>query len=133
MTSDTRAGTRRISGAVVGLALAAAGCGGGSLPPTADADQARAALVVALDTWRDGGAADALTGRTPPVYFNDPKYRAGQKLVGYKLDADHAPHGQSVRISGQLTLLQPDGTTKDRRAAYLIDTTPAVVIVPDQP
>lgn len=114
-----------------GLALLlAAGCGN-SLPPQADPDQARAALRAALDAWQKGESAESLARGVPPVYFNDPKCGAGVQLLGYKLDDGHGFHGQSVRLPVVLSLKQKDGTTKDRKTAYLVDTSPAVVIVPD--
>ena len=114
---------------VFALAAAAVGCGGNSLPPQADADEARAALRAALDDWKGGAPADALAKASPPVYFNDPRRRAGVQLVGYKIDDGQTVHGRSVRIAAVVSIKHPDGSTKDRKTNYLIDTAPAVVIV----
>lgn len=113
------------------LLPACAGCGGASLPPLADADQARAMLRIALDTWQKGESVEALGQRSPPVYFNDPRPQAGVQLVAYKMDDTHGFHGQSVRQPVVLSLKAKDGTTRDRKTAYLIDTSPAIVIVPE--
>src|SRR5687768_7004218 len=100
-----------------GLLLAVlAGCGGGSVPEQASPDAARTALQTALDAWQKGESIDALAERTPRVYFNDPKCRAGAQLLGYKLEDGHAFHGQSVRLEVTLTLKLPDGTTKERKS-----------------
>lgn len=87
------------------------------------------ALAAALDDWQAGAPADALAKATPPVYFNDPRRRAGVQLLGYKIEDGHTTHGQSVRVVAVVSLKLPDGTTKDRKTNYLIDTAPAVVIV----
>jgi len=124
VTAPTRAAV-----ALAAAAALAAGCGRNSLPPAADPDQARAALRAALDAWQAGRPADAPAGDGPAVYLNDPRCRAGAKLLGYTVEDGHAVHGQSVRIATVLSLKLPDGTTRDRKTNYLIDTAPAVVIV----
>jgi hypothetical protein len=111
------------------FAAVAAGCTG-TLPPQASPDEARAALVTALDAWKNGESAEALAGRQPPLYFNEPNCRAGVRLLGYTLSEGHESYGQSVRIAVVLSLKQADGSVRERKASYLIDTSPAVVIVP---
>lgn len=128
-TRTTR--TRFLTAPWLGLLLAAlAGCGSGSLPPQASPDQARAALTQALDTWQKGESINALARGNPAVYFNDPRRGSDVKLLAYKLDDAHEFYGQTVRISVALTFKFPDGTTKERKTPYLIDTSPVVVIVP---
>jgi hypothetical protein len=112
------------------LMLAAVGCGG-SLPPQADPDVAAAALRTALDAWQKGEPAAALVGRTPAVYFNDPRCGPAVRLVDYKLDDGHGFHGQSVRRSALLSLRLKDGSALEKKVNYLIDTSPAIVIVPE--
>jgi hypothetical protein len=115
----------------LGLLLAVlAGCSSGSLPPKASPDQARAALTRALDAWRKGESIDDLTRGDPAVYFNEPRCKSDVKLLAYQVDDAHEYYGQTVRIAVALTFQFPDGTTKERKASYLIDTSPAVVIVP---
>lgn len=115
--------------AALAVALVATGCGRSSLPPQADPDEARGALRAALASWQSGAPADALAKGTPPVFFNDPRCRAGARLLGYTIDESHAVHGRSVRIAAVVSLKHPDGSTRDRKTNYLIDTAPAVVIV----
>jgi hypothetical protein len=125
-------GSRFRFAAGCGLLLAVvAGCDRGSLPPQANPDEAREALRSALETWQKRESIDDLTRRTPRVYFNDPKCRSDVQLLDFKLDDGHTFHGQSVRVGAVLSLKFPDGTTKERKTAYLVDTTPAVVIVPE--
>ena len=112
------------------LLLAAAGCGGGSLPPQASPDQARSALTRALDAWKGGESIDALTKVQPAIFFNDPRCKSDVKLLAYKVLDAHEIYGQSVRIEVEVTFQQKDGSTKERKVSYLIDTSPAIVIVP---
>lgn len=109
------------------------GCGGGrgSLPEQADPAQAKQALRLALDAWQKGESVDALRGRTPAIHFNDPKAASGMRLLSYELPDDHQFFGQSVRLKVKATIEQKDGIQKERMLTYLVDTSPAVVIVPD--
>jgi hypothetical protein len=100
------------------------------LPPPASPDQARTALAAALDAWQRGEPVDTLTGGDPPIHVNDPAVRTGAQLLGYTLAEGHETYGQSVRLTASLSLRLADGTTRVRKASYLIDTSPAVVIVP---
>jgi hypothetical protein len=113
------------------LMAATLGCAGNPLPPQASPDQAREALRTALDAWQKGESIEALAQREPPVYFNDPKCRSSLRLQGYKLVDGHNFHGQSVRLAAVLSLKQEDGQTQDREVGYLVDTSPAIVIVPE--
>jgi hypothetical protein len=114
-----------------GLVLAAlAGCDRGTMPPQANADQARAALTRALDAWQKGESIEDLARGDPAVYFNDPRCKSDVKLLAYKVDDGHEFYGQTARIAVMLTFKFPDGATKERKASYLIDTSPTVVIVP---
>jgi len=101
-----------------------------TLPPAANADEARAALKIALDTWKSGGTSEALTQRTPPIYFNESKWQPDVRLISYAIRHGHEMYGQSVRLTVSLAFKRPDGTTKEREATYLVDTSPAIVIVP---
>lgn len=109
------------------LALGVAGCASGSLPPPADPDEARKTLATALDAWKAGGTAESLAGGRPPIYFND--LRSDQQLLAYAIADGHEMYGQSVRLTVTLTLKMPDGSTKERKVTYLVDTAPALVIV----
>ena len=109
------------------VAVLAAGCGSGSLPPAADPDLARQTLTTALDAWKAGETAESLAARQPPLFFNDLK--ADHALLAYTIADGHEVYGQSVRLSATLTLKLPGGATKERKVVYLIDTAPALVVV----
>lgn len=112
------------------LLLLVVGCSR-PLPPMADAEQARTALTQALDAWKQGQTIEELAARTPPLYFNDPKCTPETKLISYELAEGHTVHGQSVRLAAKLNLKLKDGSAREMKARYLVDTSPAIVIVPD--
>lgn len=128
MPTDLSAGRH----VLLGLALAAllAGCSR-SLPEKADPDKARAWLQTALDAWKNGDPPENLAKGSPAIFFNDPRYKAGQKLTAYQLEEAHDFHGQSARINATLTLQAKDGAATEKKTAYLIDIGNGVVIVPD--
>jgi hypothetical protein len=120
--------TRLALGALI--VLPAAGCHQ-SLPPQADPAAARTALTAALEAWQKGESTEDLAKRSPPIYFNDQKCVPDVKLISFKIEDSQDFYGQSVRIKTVLTLKMKDGSTREKKAGYLIDTSPATVIVPE--
>jgi hypothetical protein len=105
-----------------------AGCGQRP-PPEADPDKAREALNTALDAWKKGEKPEALQGRSPAIYFNEPQWYEGRKLLDYKVeDGPGQTKGRSIRYSVVLSL--EGGTKAQRKVVYQIDTSPRIVIVP---
>ncbi|MCI0463017.1 MAG: hypothetical protein L0Z62_39220 [Gemmataceae bacterium] len=111
------------------LALAMMGCGR-SLPPKADPEQARAALQTALTTWQKGEPLKALTQQNPPLHFKDLDQLDGKVLTAFRLEGPAEFHGQSARLTAVLSLKGLDGTSREKKTAYLIDIGSAIVIVP---
>lgn len=112
---------------VLVLALAA-GCSGKKPPPPADPEVAKQALQDALEAWKGGAKPDALAARSPAIYFNDPQFKKGRRLLKYEVEAgSEKPHGASLRYTVLLTLA---GGGAPSKTVYQIDTAPKVVIVP---
>jgi hypothetical protein len=109
--------------------LACVGCKS-SLPPVADAQQARAAMETALDTWQRGEARETLSTRTPPILFTDLHWAKGYRLVKYEI-AKEEPRGQSRRLTVKLSLESKEGQRREATTVYLADTQPSIVIVPE--
>ena len=120
---------KRVSIAVGFVLVACAGCHRNSLPPQANADEARAALITALEAWKNGETSDALAARRPPLYFNDQRCVPEIKLVSYKIEDGHEQYALSVRLRANLTMRLDTGETKERTVKYLVDTSPNMVIV----
>lgn len=107
------------------------GCGKGSIEP-ADIDQAGPALRIALDAWKDGKSQQVLAEQTPSILMNEDDWRGGKRLMDYKMEEAGALQGRQVVWRVQIKLQQKDGQVEDRRAKYVIDTTPRIVIVRDR-
>lgn len=121
MPRPTRAG---LLGAIVLLA----GCAGSTVPPPVDPADARQQLTVALDAWKAGEPVDALARRDPPVVFVEPLWEKGTRLLDYEVTRVELS-GRQGRGTAKLSLQDKDGKAYQRKIAYVIDTTPKVVIV----
>jgi hypothetical protein len=116
------------SACVLGLwvVVALAGCGGGA--PPVNKDRASEVLKVAFDAWKNGDDYDSLAKRTPPLHFNEPAWKAGSKLVDFRIGAVDML-GRQAKCPVKLTLQDKAGKTIEREIGYLVDTTPNIVIV----
>jgi hypothetical protein len=111
------------------LVVLMAGCGRG-LPPTMDSDEARSAVVAALDAWKNGVPPATLREREPPVDFRDLSWDQGSKLTQYDLEKEE-PAGVSVKVTVKLHLTETSGARRLRSAVYSVDAGPVIVIRPD--
>ena len=118
---------KRLAFAVpIWLLILGAGCGK-SLHDPVEPDKASAALQTALDAWKQGEAFGDLQKRNPPIYFNEPEWKAGKQLVSFTLGKPELM-GRQARCSVKLSLRDKGGKTTERQISYQIDTTPQVVI-----
>jgi hypothetical protein len=109
------------------LLLPVLGCGK-TLDAPVDQDKAREVLQTALESWKQGESYGALGQRQPPIYFNEPGWEAGKKLVNYQAGQMEL-FGRQGRCSVKLFLQDKGGKAIERDISYLIDTTPRIVIV----
>jgi hypothetical protein len=122
--------TRRIKTWFVAAAVCFTGCSK-KAPEPANPDTARQALTEALKTWVQGGSAGDLEKRTPPIYFNDPQWKAGKRLKRYQIKGNLEEFGRQLRCTVSLALEDEEGKTEERDAPYQIDTHEVIVIVRD--
>ena len=115
------------SGVILAGLLCLAGCRG-SAPAPASPDTARQALEQALSAWTQGSPVGDLEKQDPPIYFNEPEWKAGKKLVSFTPGKVELM-GRQARCSVKLSLRDKDGRTTQREISYQIDTVPQVVIV----
>jgi hypothetical protein len=113
--------------------LGSVGCGGNSLPPPADAEQARAALRSALDAWKKGDKPDALNKLSPAVYVSDMDWRDGYGLQSFEVGAKDEQSGLSRRYIARLDLKHPRGGQMQKYVTYMIDTQSVISIVREDP
>jgi hypothetical protein len=106
------------------------GCG--QRAENADLEQAEPALRTALEAWKGGKSQEDLAGQTPSILMNEDDWRVGKRLLDFKMDDQGALSGRQVVWHAQIKLQDNSGKTEDRRATYVIDTTPRIVIVRDK-
>jgi hypothetical protein len=121
--------SRRAFGLFLAVALFAPGCGGPPAP--ADPARARAALRDALDAWRNRAGPDALKERQPPVTVTDREWRAGYKLLSYKIESDE-PFAADLRCRVQLSLRDPRGKALRKTAVYFVGTSPVLTVAREE-
>jgi len=102
------------------------GCGN-SLDKPVDPAEAAALLSTAFDAWQKGEAYGELAKRRPPIYFNEPAWESGKKLLKYEA-GPVTLMGRQGRCSVKVTLQDGKGKVSERVIGYLIDTTPQLVI-----
>ncbi len=120
-------GCRWFLGSALLLGILLVGCSRG---PTQNLAAARTALQTALDSWKNGEAAEALQSRNPAIAFTDDDYRAGHKLVSYEIaEVRSAP--EVVHCSASLSVQDRRGRTHSRKVVYAVALKNPVVIARD--
>lgn len=107
------------------------GCGRSAVEP-ADLEQAGPALRTALEVWKDGKSQEELANHHPSILMNEDDWRMGKRLLDFKMEDRGSLSGRQVVWHVQIKLQDPSGKTEDRRATYVVDTTPRIVIVRDR-
>jgi hypothetical protein len=107
------------------------GCSKGPEEP-ADLDQAGPALRTALEAWKGGSSQKDLESRNPSILMNEDDWREGKRLMDYKMEEAGTISGRQVVWHVQIKLQDKSGKPEDRKAKYVIDTTPRLVIVRDR-
>jgi hypothetical protein len=95
-------------------------------------EQARAALVTALDAWKKGEAR-ALARRKPPIRFVDDDFVAGLRLSDYEIEEPDAPIGLHKDVSVILSLRDARGKVVRREANYQVATEPGLAVLRSDP
>jgi hypothetical protein len=109
-----------------GLAALAFGCSK-PLDEPVDPGKATEVLDTAFGAWKQGEAHGSLAQRQPPIYFKEPEWEAGKKLLKYEL-GPVTLSGRQGRCTVKLTLQDKDGKQSERSIGYQVDTTPNMVI-----
>jgi hypothetical protein len=103
-----------------------AGCGK-KLDEPVDPGKATEVLNTAFDAWKQGAAHGGLAQRQPPIYFKEPEWEAGKKLIKYEVGSVTLT-GRQGRCSVKLTLQDGAGKVTERTIGYQVDTHPNMVI-----
>jgi hypothetical protein len=109
-------------------AVSLGGCGDNTIPPLAEADQARPILTTALETWKRGEKPDGLLSGQPSIRVIDHEWQTGWTLSGYELKGEGQRHGVAIRQGVALDLKNPKGKSIKKTTFYHVNTgSPAVI------
>ena|SRR5215207_2468891 len=98
-----------------------------TLDEPVDPGKATEVLNTAFGAWKQGEKHGELAQRQPPIYFTEPEWQSGKKLLKYEL-GPVTLSGRQGRCSVKLTLQDGAGKVAERTVGYQIDTTPTLVI-----
>lgn len=104
--------------------LGVAGCGG-SAPPAQNAELASELDVLkeGLEAWKNGGTPAALESGAKPLQFTDADWKAGTKLLEYRIvKAGGEDDGEMVCTVG--LKLDARGKSVDKTVTYRVTLTP---------
>jgi hypothetical protein len=106
------------------------GCGKGPAE-NADVERAGPALRMALEAWKSGKSQQELADQDPSIIVNEDDWRVGKRLLHFEMEEKGSLSGRQVVWKVRIELEDKDGKKEDRKATYVIDTTPRLVIVRD--
>jgi hypothetical protein len=113
------------------LLVIAAGCWGGGEPAAEtryNPEQARIALIAALDAWKKGEARSLLR-RNPPIRFVDDDLVEGLRLSEYEVEEPEGPTAPHQDVNVILSLRDTQGKVVRREARYQVATEPALAVL----
>ncbi len=114
---------------VRGLLLAACvGCGSSSGPWKLDVEIARESLETSLKAWKAGETPATLEQKSPKIIVGDFDWKAGKKLLDFKVRDNDSNEGTNLRKFVELTLQSESGQPIRVDAAYLISTRPIITV-----
>jgi hypothetical protein len=109
------------------LLASAAGCGRAK-PQPANAELARETLRTALETWKQGESPDSLRSGTTPIHVADQDWTRGAQLLDYQIDLRDQMFGGALRCQVKLSLQDPRGKKRIKKAIYSIATEEVIFI-----
>jgi hypothetical protein len=98
-----------------------------TLEKPVDPAQASEVVKTAFDAWKEGESYGSLKERQPPLYFNEPEWESGKKLMSYEAGPVTLT-GRQGRCSVKVKLQDKTGKVTERTIGYQVETTPAQVI-----
>jgi hypothetical protein len=121
---------RRLFSAISVLMLSGylVGCSQRAQNAPVDAETARDTLKVALESWKNGDAVDALQKASPPIYVVDAQWQSGAKLVDFKLVNDGECKDANLFCPVQLSVKNAAGKVESRQVTYIIATAPNLAV-----
>ena len=84
-----------------------------------------------MEAWKSGSPREELESRQPSILVNESDWSKEKRLLDYNLHEKGELDGRQVRWVVQLKLQDKNGKVTERKATYIIDTIPRIVIVRD--
>jgi hypothetical protein len=122
---------------VVLATLLLPGCSGSSSANPVNELQARDALKVALDAWKNGESSKSLESSSTPMTVQDFEWDQGAKLVDYEIMSDGAARGPNLYVQVKLvTVGEPakgkkEAKRTEKKASYVVGTSPRLTVFRD--
>ena len=107
------------------------GCSGCSRPAPEvpyDSEEARTALVAALDAWKKGDTT-SLPKRNPPIRFVDDDLLSGLRLTEYEIEEPDLPVKLHQDVPVILEMRDARGKRVRREARYQVGTDPTLSVL----
>ncbi len=119
------------------LTLFLPGCSNPATAHAVDPPQAREALKLALDGWKNGESPRSFESSSPPMVIQDVDWLAGAKLSNYEIIDEGKAEDANLRVRVNLTLSSASASGKsqpkmaEKKVWYLVTTSPKVTVFRD--
>jgi hypothetical protein len=113
------------------------GCSNSNVAYAVDVPQARDALKIALDAWKNGETSKSLASSPTPMTVQDFEWETGAKLIDYQLVDDGRADGPNLRVQVKLTTTgepvkgKKESKPTEKKASYVIGTSPRLTVFRD--
>jgi hypothetical protein len=104
------------------------GCSGTERAAAVDAERAREALKITLESWKKGDAPAAVERGTPAITAQDLDWLTGAKLVEYQVTGQGKAVEANLYVPVTLTLRTPKGQEVIKSVSYIVGTSPRVTV-----
>jgi hypothetical protein len=91
-------------------------------------DQAREALKITLESWKQGEEPAALRDRPPNITAQDMDWEAGLRLIEYQIVDDGKLDDANLRCAVKLALRDPQGRDVHKSVKYVVGTNPIITV-----
>ncbi len=113
---------------VLAVIVSCTGCSQPASEAPYDSEEARTALIAALDAWKKG-EAKSLPKRNPPIRFVDDDLISGLRLSEYEIEEPDLPVKLHQDIAVILEMRDARGTRVRREARYQVGTDPTLSVL----
>jgi len=114
--------------ALLAVIVGCSGCSRTAAEAPFDSEEARTALIAALDAWKKG-EAKSLAKRNPPIRFWDDDLLSGLRLSEYEIEEPDRPVKLHQDVSVILEMRDAKGKRVRREVRYQVGTDPTLSVL----